>query len=304
MKSEEELYKVYQALGNPQRRKIIYLLGSRGPLSFSELKKSLNISVGALYYNIDQLGDLILQAPDKRYALTSKGMAVFNLMKSEEDLLEAVKTGSTIPSWAWSIYNGVRQLFFPREILSILYAKPKLGLITALAVMVIGVLVCSLTGTDVFLTYIRTGFKGSFAIPELNLYVRTDPRLFSAVTFIATWFIFSIIPYTVVSALKWEWDWNKLSRFLEGSAVSMLPAAIYVVIHSAVMSTGITGYATFASLGALFGILWALMIGSIAASLSIVKRISGSKALIIMVIVAYLCMTAQQALIVKWFATP
>jgi len=74
----------------------------------------------------------------------------------------------------------------------------------------------------------------------------------------------------------------------------------YVVVNSAAVSAGLNGYALYVALGALFAILWAIMIGSIAASLSIVKRVSGPRALMIMVAVAYLCMASQQGLIVKW----
>ncbi|RLF15649.1 MAG: hypothetical protein DRJ97_03265 [Thermoprotei archaeon] len=302
--SEEEIYRVYQALGNPQRRKIIYLLGSRGPLPFSELKKSLNISVGSLYYNLDQLRDLVFQGPDKRYALTSKGMAVYNLLRREDDILEPVTSSSSLPSWAWRVFSLIRQAFFPRELLSIFYAQRGVRVALSVIAVMLGVLVCSFTGTDVFLTYIRTGFKGTLSIPELSLYLHMDPMLLAALTFIATWLVLSLIPYAVVSALKWEWCWDKLVRFLEGSALSTLPLTVYVAVHNAVVSSGAVGYAVFLALGAFFALSWALMVGFIAACLSIVKRISGSRALIIMVVVAYLCLMAQQAIIVKWFVTP
>ena len=42
------------------------------------------------------------------------------------------------------------------------------------------------------------------------------------------------------------------------------------------------------------------MMGSIAASLSIVKSVGDSRALIMMVAVAYLYMASQQGLIIEW----
>ncbi|MCX8205003.1 MAG: helix-turn-helix domain-containing protein [Candidatus Nezhaarchaeota archaeon] len=302
--SDEEVSQIYQALGNPHRRKIIQLLGSRGPMSFSELRQSLNISIGALYHNLGQLGPLISQLSDKRYALTERGSAVYSLMKRELDLLEDSSSIATHPPWARGLLSLAHRLFFPKGLLSSLYAHPGPRLkVAASLVLALGALLCSLTHTDVILTYVRPG-RGVFAIPELGLYFRTEPALLSALTFIATWLTLSILPYAVVSVLKWSWDWRGMARFMEGSAVSMLPAAVYVLIHNAVLRAGAAGYATYAALGGVFALLWAVMIGSIAASLSIAKRVSSVKALVVMVAVAYLCLASQQGLIVKWLFKP
>ena len=104
--------------------------------------------------------------------------------------------------------------------------------------------------------------------------------------------------------MKWEWGWDKLGRFLEGSALSMGPLIVYVASYSAALNVGLMGYAALLALGALFAASWALMVGSIAACLSIVKRVSTSRALIIMVVLAYICLVAQQAVIIKRFLAP
>jgi len=298
---EDELPRLHQALSHPHRRKIIHLLGSRGPMSFSELKRSLGISIGALYYNLDQLSGLVAQASDKRYLLTEKGVAAYNFMRGEGDLLEEAGSRFSLPPQASRLFNAVRSLFFPRELLSSLYAGPSFKLkAAAAAVLALGALACALTGTDVFLTYVRVGFKGRLILPELGIYLEADPRLLSASSFIATWLTLSLFPYAVASLLKWEWGWRKLASFLEGSAVGMLPALAYVVIYSAALRAGAQGYLAVAALGVVFAVLWAMMIGFIAASLSMAKRISASRALLIMVVVAYLCMASQQGILVKW----
>lgn len=296
---DEGLSQIYQALSNPHRRKIIQLLGSRGPLPFSELRRSLRISVGALYHNLDQLRPLVFQLSDKRYALTERGMAAYDLLKREMDFLEDSTSSPSIPHWARGLFSSVARLFFPKEFLASLYARPGPGLAAAaVSVIALGALVCALTRTEVILTYVRHG-RGALSIPGLGA-LYADPALLSALTFIATWLTFSILPYAIVSLVKWNWGWARLARFMAGSAIGMLPAASYVLIYNAVVRSGASGYATYAALGAAFATLWAMMVGHIAASLSVAKRISSTRALAVMVVVAYLCMASQQGLLVKW----
>lgn len=299
----ERLYMIYQVLGSPQKRKIIEVLGTKGPLPFSDLKKSLSMSVGALYYNLDQLRPFVAQEADRRYSLTSEGREVFKIMNSELDLMEPARASSRAPSWMLELFDVIRQIFLPREFLSTLFSRGEIRFI-ALGILALGILACSLTGTDVFLTYVRPGFKGSFTIPELSLYVKTDPRPLSATSFIATWLIFSLVPYSIASLIKWEWGWRKLYNFLQGSAVGMLPIVAYVVVYDAVLKLGFLGYATFLLLGAFFAAMWAITIGIVASTLNIVKRISTSKSVVLMVLVTYLCLATHQAILVKWFVTP
>lgn len=298
--SEDELSRMYQALSNPHRRRIIELLGKRGPLSFSELRRSLNISIGALYHNLEQLGPLVFQLSDRRYALTDKGVAVYNLMRREADLLEDSGPAPRAPRWAEGLFGFVCRLFFPKDLLSSLYARlgPKMAAASASA-LALGALVCALTRTEVILTYVRAS-RGVLSVPWLGLRLAIDPSVLSALTFISTWLALSIPSYVVVSAVKWSWDWAGMAKFMEGSALSTLPATAYVLIHNAATGAGATGYAAYASLGAAFALLWAMMIGSMAASLSIAKRISSVRALAVMVAVAYLCLASQQLLVLRW----
>ncbi|MEM4700259.1 MAG: helix-turn-helix domain-containing protein [Candidatus Nezhaarchaeales archaeon] len=296
---EEGLSQIYQALSNPHRRRIIQLLGSRGPLPFSELKRSLRISVGALYHNLDQLKPLVFQLSDKRYALTERGMAAYDLLKRGADFLEDSASSPPMPPWARALLGLVSRLFLPKEPLASLYARPGPGLGAAAAsALALGALACALTRTEVILTYVRHS-RGSLSIPWLGP-LCADPALLSALTFIATWLTFSILPYAIVSLLKWSWGWARLAKFMAGSALATLPAAAYVLIYNAVVRLGAGGYATYAALGAAFAILWAMMIGHIAAHLSVAKRVSSARALAVMVAVAYLCMASQHGLLVKW----
>src|SRR2546425_564375 len=71
--SESQITRIYAALGNPYRRKIVDLLKTRGRLGFKELHEGLGISVGALYHHLEMLEGVVGQDSDKKYVLTDQG---------------------------------------------------------------------------------------------------------------------------------------------------------------------------------------------------------------------------------------
>ncbi|MCS7364999.1 MAG: winged helix-turn-helix domain-containing protein, partial [archaeon GB-1867-035] len=79
MASDEEITRMYQALGSSLRRRIIEFLGTRGKARVTEIKKALKVSTGSLYYNLELLRDLIDRDENKKYYLTEKGWIAYNL---------------------------------------------------------------------------------------------------------------------------------------------------------------------------------------------------------------------------------
>ncbi len=80
---------VFHILRNPVRRGIISILGEKGQLGFTDLRKTFpDISVGTLYYHLDLLNRIITQSPEKKYILTEEGKRIFSqVLKSEENLI-------------------------------------------------------------------------------------------------------------------------------------------------------------------------------------------------------------------------
>ena len=72
----------YYALNHPLRREIISLLGSRGSLSSTELKRLLKIGPGKLYYHLDILRGLVEQDENKKYKLSDKGLKAYEMLVS------------------------------------------------------------------------------------------------------------------------------------------------------------------------------------------------------------------------------
>ena len=80
---------VFHILRSPVRRGIIRILGGKGQLSFTDLRKTFpEISVGTLYYHLDLLKQIVTQDSEKRYTLTEEGKRILaQVLRSEEDMI-------------------------------------------------------------------------------------------------------------------------------------------------------------------------------------------------------------------------
>ncbi len=80
---------VFHLLRSPVRRGIIRILGEKGQLGFTELRKTFpDISVGTLYYHLDLLNQIVTQSHDKKYVLTEEGKKILaQVLESEENLI-------------------------------------------------------------------------------------------------------------------------------------------------------------------------------------------------------------------------
>ena len=82
-----ELDDLYNILGNPHRRRIILFLGEVGEAGFTELRRHLGMSVGTLYYNLDNLRGLVVQKPNRKYTLSERGRRVYEIISKELSLI-------------------------------------------------------------------------------------------------------------------------------------------------------------------------------------------------------------------------
>lgn len=77
----EDLSRYYTLLRDPARRKIIEILGVQEKIGFKELKKSLGLGVGTVYYHLDMLSDFITQDKQHKYRLNEKGQVLYRVLK-------------------------------------------------------------------------------------------------------------------------------------------------------------------------------------------------------------------------------
>jgi DNA-binding transcriptional ArsR family regulator len=108
-------------LGHPARKRVIELLGARGPLSWKELSSELGIATGVLYYHIDTLEGLVSRTEDKKYTLTKQGTRLYSTMASNlaappEQILASISPAG--PAAA------IERLFVPRQLIQLLASSP------------------------------------------------------------------------------------------------------------------------------------------------------------------------------------
>jgi len=73
---------MYDLLRHPLRKRILEILGEKGRVRFTDLKREVNIGVGKLYYHISILGGLIEQDEYKRYMLSSEGERAYEILRA------------------------------------------------------------------------------------------------------------------------------------------------------------------------------------------------------------------------------
>jgi DNA-binding HxlR family transcriptional regulator len=75
-------------VSKPNRAAIVRVIGERGELSFKELKASMKLGVGTLYYHLDGLSGLVTQNASKQYTLTEQGKQVYEAIKGMAQVRE------------------------------------------------------------------------------------------------------------------------------------------------------------------------------------------------------------------------
>ncbi len=198
-------------LRDPTRRKIIELLGEHSKIGFKELRSTLDLGVGTVYYHLDMLSDFLSQDKSRKYALNDRGQMLYRTLK-DGNVTPALKVGSEALSHRFG-----RWLF-----LSPVFAKTtrlEFFLPVAIAVLILGALGSALASLEpVFLFYFPSTrsfesaaimflfyWVGLFLLAEAVIYVlfrRTggDLQLFACVSISALPLALFPYIYIVISA--------------------------------------------------------------------------------------------------------
>jgi len=98
----EDPSKYHTLLRDPTRRKIIEILAEQGKVGFKELRQTLGLGVGTVYYHLDMLSEFITQDKSRKYMLNDRGHLLYQSMK-EGKLSPTLHTksafGSKIGKW-------------------------------------------------------------------------------------------------------------------------------------------------------------------------------------------------------------
>ena len=214
--TESEVSRFYTVLGHPLRRSIIKVIGETGSASFTDLKETLGVSVGTLYYNIDLMEGLVGQDESKRYILTHKGKIAYRLLvESEEKLVSLGVEAEKRRGWSGFL---VRALTL-RGLFSYLYESPKLSLPSAVIILVYGM----------WITYHANLY------PLIFLYTQTPvlSRFFTPLLFMAGWTVVNVLG-NLVPFILYNRPKDGLGCLLIGSCYSFLPSLVFPTIWALV----------------------------------------------------------------------
>ena len=160
----EDLSKYYTLLRDPTRRKIIEILGTQEKIGFKELRETLGLGVGTVYYHLDMLSNFLMQDKQRKYRLNERGQMLYRILK-DGSIPASLEIGE-----AFSHRMGKWLFLSP---LFAKTAKPLLLLPAAIAILLAGAL-------------------GS-------AYVRLDPALF----FYFPYSVSSLVNITALYILNW-----------------------------------------------------------------------------------------------------
>jgi len=79
--SKDDASRYHTLLRDPNRRKIIEILGEQGKIGFKELRSSLGLGVGTVYYHLDMLSDFLVQDKSRKYMLNDRGQLLYKSLK-------------------------------------------------------------------------------------------------------------------------------------------------------------------------------------------------------------------------------
>lgn len=78
---EEDISRYHTLLRDPNRRKIIEILGQQEKIGFKELRMTLGLGVGTVYYHLDMLDNFLTQDKQKKYMLNDRGRLLYKALK-------------------------------------------------------------------------------------------------------------------------------------------------------------------------------------------------------------------------------
>jgi DNA-binding transcriptional ArsR family regulator len=107
--------KIVKVLDHPVRRRIIELLGAKGPLPWKELASELGMATVALYYHLDTLEGIVFRDSTKKYALTKPGEEIFAYLQKSPLITSVQDASFTFSRRSYTRYFV--SLFVPRTLL-------------------------------------------------------------------------------------------------------------------------------------------------------------------------------------------
>ncbi len=276
--NEDELSRVYQILGHPLRRKIISYLGRHGKASFTELRRNLKVSVGTLYYNLDQLRGFITQDSEKKYMLTEKGTLVYEVIKHDVKRLNEYARLRARREALGPVYDIFCKIFLPSWISQL---NSRLSLLSSLALISLALGLCFSYFSNLELSlFFYYPSSGGIAPIIVNFMI----------SLLAVFFLFEVL------IVLFHGERGSEVKLFLSIIVSFLPLLLYPLLYKIVFLVIPANYYIYDAplrryvIGALLLFLQLLTMGYLTTSISSLKGIRIERAFIIVSIVYYLSM--------------
>ena len=261
MSGELEPKQVGKVLGHPARRRLIELLGARGPLGWKELSSELGIATGALYYHIDILEGMVDRTRDKRYTLTSQGSKLYAAItadptSSPDQVIASISARSRA--------SYVESFFAPRFLVQALSSSPARASAALVALSALFLLDMNALGFGLRLYY----FFGTGLLGAAEGYIAS----------LASVLVLSYDASVLVLRSR-----PGVLQLAVGCSLSFLPVVALASAFSLLSVTGLTGLA--ATLLLVFFQAWSATI--LAAGLSVAAAVRVEKSLVVGLILLY-----------------
>lgn len=267
MSSDEEITRMYQALGSSLRRRIIELLGTRGKAGVTEIKRALKVSTGSLYYNLELLRDLIDRDENKKYYLTEKGWIAYNLIKNgQESFLDMRVYKPLIPL---KFRSKLSLILHPRWIFMIIFESQKVTIPISLAILALATWLCAETRIELTLfTFSVNVFQPSWII---------------ALKFIASWIaiygLANLLPLIIHGRM------GGFTQMFIGLSFSIIPLLVTPILKTLLIS--IDNF-TLGVVTLMFQIISCLLLST---AIGVAKNLRVERALLIGFLIVYLNIT-------------
>jgi len=267
---KDDVLRAYQILAHPVKRGIIKFLGEKGRAGFSELQRHLNTSTGTLYYNLEQLEGFVKQDDARKYMLTEKGKALYEILTKDEERLKAYLSSMSSPALMRfkRIFKPLRVLFLPKW-LEYLVSKDSYYLILSVVSLILSFIsIC--IGKLRFSLFFFTGVIENYVVLFLS--------------YILSWLM--IYALLELLSLLFHGIYRGHLRLFLSVPSGLIPLLIYPIVYHIISRYT---YSDFI-IGTGLILLQTMAIGYLTVILSSVKKLRMEHAFIIVSIVYYICL--------------
>jgi len=267
---DDDVLRAYQILAHPVKRGIIKFLGEKGRAGFSELQRHLNTSTGTLYYNLEQLEGFVKQDDARKYMLTEKGKALYEILTRDEERLKAYLSSMGSPALMRfkHISKPLRVLFLPKW-LEYLVSKDSYYLILSVVSLILSFIsIC--IGKLRFSLFFFTGVIENYVVLFLS--------------YILSWLM--IYALLELLSLLFHGIYRDHLRLFLSVPSGLTPLLIYPIVYHIISRYTYNDFI----IGACLILLQTMAIGYLTVILSSVKKLRMEHAFIIVSIVYYICL--------------